>query len=381
MVSVTQIELVYFDAGGGHRAAMRSLAAAIEAQQRPWNLRVLNLQELLDPIDLFREISGLRLQDVYNLLLKKGWTLGSPQLCRFMQLLIRAYHSKEVRLLEDHWRGDPPDMVVSLIPNFNRALFEALRKVAPEVPLVTVLTDLIDYPPHFWIERQEQYLICGTDRAAGQAAAMGHAPERVFRTSGMIIHPRFYEPVAADRRAERTRLGLDPGLTTALVLFGGHGARAMLDIAGHLRNSKLPIQLIMICGHNTQLARNVSEQSGKVPMVVEGFTQEVPYYMHLSDFMIGKPGPGSISEALAMNLPLIVQSNASTLPQERYNARWVEENEVGMVVSNFRHIEQVVGRLIEPATMERYRAKASSYVNRAVFEIPEILEEILISQT
>ena len=77
------------------------------------------------------------------------------------------------------------------------------------------------------------------------------------------------------------------------------------------------------------------------PRFVEGFTQEVPYYMYLSDFFIGKPGPGSISEAVAMKLPVIVeQPNAWTLPQERYNAEWVRERHAGMVVDNFRGIER-----------------------------------------
>ena len=68
---------------------------------------------------------------------------------------------------------------------------------------MTILTDLADYPPHFWIERQEQYLICGTRKAAEQALALGHPTERIFRTSGMILRPKFYEPVTADRAAER----------------------------------------------------------------------------------------------------------------------------------------------------------------------------------
>ena len=374
---VTRIDLVYFDAGWGHHAAARALATVIESQQRPWDVRLVNLQELLDPIDLFREVSGLRLQDVYNLLLKKGWTLGSPQLCHLMQLLIRAYHSKEVRLLETHWRSSRPDLVVSVVPHFNRALFESLRNAQPQTPFVTVLTDFVDYPPHFWIEHQRQLLICGTERALEQAKSLGHTEDRIFRTSGMIIHPRFYEPVAADRSAERLRLGLDPERTTGLVLFGGEGSRAMLDIAKRLDLSDLPIQLILICGHNETLARSLKELGMRIPMLIEGFTTEVPYYMHLADFMIGKPGPGSISEALAMGLPLIVLRNASTLPQEKYNARWVHDNEVGLVVSNFRHIDEVVGRLIEPGTLARYRAKVARNRNRAVFEIPDILERIL----
>jgi UDP-N-acetylglucosamine:LPS N-acetylglucosamine transferase len=99
--------------------------------------------------------------------------------------------------------------------------------------------------------------------------------------------------------------------------------------------------------------------------------------MRLADFFIGKPGPGSISEALAMRLPVIVVRNASTLPQERYNTEWVLEKQVGFVVRSFRKIDDVVGRLIEPATLTRYRANAGTIENRAVFEIPEILERIL----
>ena len=99
--------------------------------------------------------------------------------------------------------------------------------------------------------------------------------------------------------------------------------------------------------------------------------------MRLSDFFIGKPGPGSISEALAMNLPVIVDLNAWTMPQERFNARWVEEKNVGIAVSNFSQIAGAIERLLEPANFERYRAAAGAIENRAVFEIPDILDEIL----
>ena len=87
-----RVDLVYFDAGGGHRAAANALREVIGGQQRPWDVRMINLQELLDPLDIFRKITGLRLEDIYNLMLRKGWTLGSPQLMRAMHGVIRLYH-------------------------------------------------------------------------------------------------------------------------------------------------------------------------------------------------------------------------------------------------------------------------------------------------
>ena len=368
-----RLNFVYFDAGGGHRAAATALRAVIEQQGRQWEIELVNLQEILDPLDIFRKYTGIRMQDVYNALLKRGWTLGSPQLTRLMHGLIRLYHRSQVRLLREFWPGRKPDLVVSLIPNFNRALHESLNGV----PLVTILTDLADYPPHFWIERQEQYFICGTDGAVEQARSLGHSDSHLFRTSGMILRPSFYEPISAEREEARRKLGLKPGLPTGLLLFGGEGSTVMIEIARTLSRSDLKFQLIAICGKNQKLRRALEQSSVTFPMFVEGFTSEIPYYMYLSDFFIGKPGPGSISEALAMKLPVVVERNAWTLPQERYNTDWIREMEVGIVLRSFREIENGLRRLLEPAAFERFRENAASIHNRAVFEIPDILETIL----
>jgi len=365
-----QLDFVYFDAGGGHRAAANALKAVVEQQQRPWEVRLVNLQEILDPLDIFRKYTGIRLQDVYNLLLKKGWTLGSPQLTVAMHALIRLYHRGQVRLLKNFWAEGSRDLVVSLVPNFNRAL----RASLPDTKLVTILTDLADYPPHFWIERQEQFLICGTSKAAEQALALGHLPQNVFRTSGMILRPKFYEAVAADRGAERRRLKLDADLPTGLVLFGGEGSSTMLDIA---RSVTARAQLIFICGKNAKLAEKLRALPTNYPKHVEGFTSEIPYFMHLSDFFIGKPGPGSISEALAMRLPVMVERNAWTLPQERYNAEWIQEKQVGVVLQSFRHINDGLRELLDPVNFARFRENAAAIRNRAVFEIPDILDALM----
>jgi hypothetical protein len=371
-----QLDLIFFDAGGGHRAAATALREVMERQQRPFEIRTVNLQELLDSMDVFRKLTGLRLEDIYNLMLKKGWTLGSPQLTRGMHLVIRLFHGRQVRMLEEAWRARRPDLVVSLVPNFNRALGESLRRALPGTPLVTILTDIADYPPHFWMERQEQDFICGSDKAVEQALAMGHRAARVHRVSGMILDPRFYEiePLTPDQRKEaRAELGFQPDEPVGLVLFGGQGASVMFDIARCVPQR----QLIAICGHNAKLRTRLEALDRAAHLFVEGFTREVPRYMQLADYFIGKPGPGSLSEAMAMRLPVIVESNAWTLPQERYNAEWIRENGTGIVLPNFRGIARAVEELLEPAAYARFRTATERLHNRAVFEIPDILESIL----
>jgi UDP-N-acetylglucosamine:LPS N-acetylglucosamine transferase len=376
-VRMERVEFIFFDAGGGHRAAATALEMSIRGRNLPWDIRLTNLQELLDRLDFLKKYAGIRIQDFYNSMLRSGWTLGSTQLMKVLQQAIRAYHGPTTRMLEAHWKETQPDMVVSLVPHFNCALGESYARAFPGRPYVTILTDIADYPPHFWIERQPQYIVTGSDRAAVQARAIGHPAEKIFRASGMILHPRFYEAPMNDRLAEREKLGLRRDLPTALVLFGGHGSQVMLEIAERLDDSQLGMQLIFLCGRNEKLATALRARNSRLPCFVEGFTSKVNYYMQLADFFIGKPGPGCISEALAMRLPVIVENNAWTLPQERYNADWVIENEVGIVLKSFREINSAVAQLVTSPMLARYRANTAVLQNRAVFEIPGMLETIL----
>jgi len=372
-----RIEFVFFDAGGGHRSAATSLQMAIASRHLPWDVHLLNLQEQLDRLDILRRFTGIRIQDFYNKMLASGLTLGSGQLLRILQLAIAIYHRPMTRMLADYWRVNSPDMVVSFVPHFNLALGQSLKAVFPGRPFVTVLTDLANYPPRFWIEKQEQDFICGTEHAVEQALETGNPPERVHRVSGMILHPRFYEPITVDRVSERRVLGLSPDLPTGLVLFGGHGSNVIGEIVKRLDESDINTQLIVICGRNEKLANSLRARNGRMRIFVEGFTSRIPYYMFLSDFFIGKPGPGSLSEAVAMKLPVITECNSWTLPQERYNADWIREKQIGVVVKNFRSIDAAVSKLLQPQNLKRFKANAAAMPNRAVFEIPDILDQIL----
>jgi UDP-N-acetylglucosamine:LPS N-acetylglucosamine transferase len=372
---VKTIDLVYFNAGGGHRAAATALETVIRQQGRPWQVRLVNLMSILDPKDVFRKTTGMDWEDIYNTRLARGWSVGLAQELKLLQALIRLSHRSVAGRLKRHWRKTRPDIVVSVIPNFNRPMYEGLLAARPRAPYVTILTDFADFPPHFWIEpRQRQHLICGTPKAAAQASAAGYGKDRVHLTSGMILRPDFYSESLIDRRAELKKLGLDPDRPTGMVMFGGHGSRAMLGIARRLDDT----QLILICGHNAALAQRLSAMSATAPRAVLNFTSEIRRYMQLSDFFIGKPGPGSISEAVQQGLPVVVVRNTWTMPQERYNTEWVKENNAGIVLESFRFVHDGVAQII--GRLDEFRASMSRIRNRAVFEIPEILERIMLTE-
>src|SRR5262245_14148144 len=240
---------------------------------------------------------------------RTGFTLGLTQELKLLQGIIRLAHAGLVQRLSRHWQQTSPDLVVSLIPNFNRALHDSLALAKPGVPFVTVMTDMADHPPNFWIEAAlNQHVVCGTRHAVAQALEAGCAPNRVHRVNGMLLRPEFYASSPADRAEERARVGLDAGTPTGLVLFGGTGSKAMKRIAARLPETPL----ILMCGRNEALADELRKADANAPRVVVGYTSDVARWMRLADFFIGKPGPGSLSEAVQQGLPVIVRSEAHT---------------------------------------------------------------------
>ena len=373
-----KVHVVFHDGGGGHRNAAVALQTVISQQQRDWQVELIQFQDLTDRLDVLRKLTGIRIQQQYNILLQNGWTLGSTYLLRVLQATIRLFHRPIVNLLEKFWREKPADLLISVIPHFNRQICESWTKVYPGRPFVTIITDLADFPPRFWIEPiKDQYVIAGTEKAADQARAMGHDDALIFLTSGMILRPDFYVEDNSDPVALRREMGLREGLPTAIVLFGGHGSKVMYDITQRLNAAGLPLQLILICGRNDELAAKLRVHQWKMPIHVVGFTKEVHRLMRAADFLIGKPGPGSIAEAMVQKLPVLVECNPWTLPQERYNAEWVTEKGVGIVLKSFESVVEGVKRMLDPEALAAFRSNVAVQKNRAVFEIPEILAKLL----
>ena len=366
------IDLVYFNAGGGHRATALALQSVIQTQDRPWRVRLVDLARVLDPQSSFRRVMGFDPEQFYNKRLQRGWTLGLAQELKLLQAGIRWAHPSLLRTLQAHWANTEPDLVVSLVPNFNRVLCESVASALPGVPFATVMTDMADHPPHFWIEpRQAQTLVCGTPRAIEQARAAGYTSEQLVLSSGMVIKPSFYNLPRADRPQVRRGHGLDPLRPTGVVMFGGQGSLQMLRIAKALDG----VQLVLLCGHNQALAARLRALRRSAPHAVFGFTDDVASVMRLGDFFIGKPGPGALSEALHLGLPVITLRNAWTMPQERHNAEWVQAQGVGIVIRSLADVGAAVAQMIE--SLPVLHAATTRIDNRAVFELPEVFADLL----
>lgn len=351
-----KIEIIYFNAGGGHRAAATALSQALT--ERHHEVITTNLFDIIDVKHLFKKITGYNHEDLYNKVLALGWTIGLGQQLKVLQTAIKTQRKGLVKKLRAHWAQTRPDLVVSVIPNFNRAIGESLA-----MPFFTVITDIADYPPSFWIEPSlpNQYVIAGSELAHAQAIVAGLPGRRVHRVSGMLLRPSFYtvEP--------NYSMNDDP---VGLVMFGGIGSKEMLPIAKKLAHRKL----VLVCGKNEKLANKLRKLANPNHEVLE-FVNDMPILMSKCDYFIGKPGPGSISEAVHMRLPVIVTDNAWTMPQEKQNTIWVQQNGVGLVLRNFKRIDAAVKEMLQ--RLPEFKKNTDQIINEAIFEVPNILCKVI----
>jgi hypothetical protein len=374
-----EVILFIVDAGGGHRASANALVAAAEEQQRRWRFRVVNVQDLLAPLDLWRRVTGRPIEATYNELVRADHTRFLVPTLRFMQLLIRLLRRPLSRLVARELRAHPPALALSLMPNFNAVLRDAVRQALPGRSFFVLLTDYADFPRHFWLERGVDRVMVGSDQAAEQARQVGLPEEAITRTSGMVMHPRFYAGGGpAARAATRGELGIPADAFVVMELFGGKGSAEMRPLTEALLRALPDAHVVAVCGDNPALLEGMTAMAagsgGRLHAL--GFTKRIADYLAASDLLVTKPGPGSLAEALQQRVPVVVTSHARTIPQERWNAEMVRQLDVGRVVGSVEEMPAAVAALrSDAAAWSRVQANLRALPpNRAVYEVLDVVE-------
>ena len=373
-----EVILFIVDAGGGHRASANALVAAAEEQQRPWRFRVVNVQDLLAPLDLWRRVTGKPIEATYNEWIRSDHTRFLVPMLRFMQWLIRRMRRQLGGLVARELRARPAALVMSLMPNFNAVLRDAVREALPGTSFFVLLTDYADFPPHFWMEPGLDRVLVGSDHAAEQALAVGLPAEAIARTSGMVMHPRFYAGGGpAARATARAELGIPADAFAVMELFGGKGSTEMRPLTEALLTSLPDAHVIAVCGDNPALVESMAPlaavSGGRLHAL--GFSKRIADYLSASDLLVTKPGPGSLAEAFQQRVPVVVTSHARTIPQERWNAELVRSLDLGRVVGSVEELPAAVLALRhDAAAWGQVQANLRALPpNRAVYEVLDLV--------
>jgi len=215
-----------------------------------------------------------------------------------------------------YWAQHSADLGALSNSHFNREIADSLRSDEARTPFVTLITDLADYRP-LRIERSRNTSSWHGTRPP-KALAVG-LQKTYLSDVRNDPEAQILREDDVDRVAERSGSAWNPIVRPASC-FRRAWSKVMVDITGDLRNRQR-CSVILICGHNEKLAAELKALKTTKPILVVGFAQNVEYYMALADFFVGKPGRARSAKA-PIHLPVIVECNSATLPQERYNAEW-----------------------------------------------------------
>ena len=363
------------DTGGGHRASAEALAEALQRLHGP-----AVASDIVDPFAEYAHWPLNHAPGAYLPLVNRAgwlwqalWRLSAhPASWRAARDLTTIWQSDRMhQLFADH----PADLVVSVHPLLSQAPQRTLRARQPKTRTATVVTDLVS-APRMWYAPEVDLLIASCDEVGAAAQAAGVPPTRI-RQLGLPIRLAFAEPPVS-RVEARARLGL-ADLPTALVMSGGEGMGPVEQIVSALAAAlwDQPAQIVVICGRNMPLQHRLAATKWPVPVTPLGFVADIPLWMSAADCLVTKAGPGSIAEALACGLPMVLSSFVPG--QETGNISFVERHGAGVYRREPGEIAaQVRDWLAAPETAEAIRQRARRLARpTAALDIASALSELL----
>jgi 1,2-diacylglycerol 3-beta-galactosyltransferase len=378
------------DTGAGHRSAANALRTAIEIiaeeEQRKW----LNCQRegadvgvyepptyRIEIVDVFEQYSRFPLREAIK--------LYGPAIRYNPSIYGRIFHMSNhaqtvaavqtvagpmvrnglLRLITNV----QPDVIVSIHPMLNHITVEAIKELGMKIPLLTVVTDLISVHYAWYAPGVDEYIV-PTEQACSLYLKRGLEPEKVY-VLGMPIDPKFTVPMPSKEELQR-RLGLVPNLPVILLVGGGDGTGGLRWAVQAISHARLPVQLLVITGRNKRLFLHLQRlrASLKVSARIFGFVNNMPEMMRAADVIVTKAGPGTICEALACDLPIVLSGYVPG--QEEGNVTFVVEKDVGVMTHNSVEMIDALRRLIKPGSQVMSRQLANARLvsrPRASFDI------------
>lgn len=321
--------LLISDTGGGHRSAANAIAAALEESRVPeaFETRIEDVAAHcafpLTQLGLGYSMALRYAPPVYGALYYA--TNGRRRyraLVRFCEPLYRER-------LRDLFISYQPDAIVSVHPLLNHAALRARDDAHMQhVPVITVITDL-GKVHESWLVSNADAVVVPAREVHQRALSRGVPPSRLHLL-GHPIHPKF-DDVTGSKADLRRQLKLSDDRPTVMLMAGGEGGGKLLSTTLALARARLPIELVVVCGRNEHLEQKLTDLAPALPtpLHVLGFTDKIPEYFRAVDLLVTKAGPGTLAEANAAQLPVVVYDYVPG--QERGNVDFVRHNGLGSI--------------------------------------------------
>lgn len=221
-----------------------------------------------------------------------------------------------------------------------------------------VWVQVTDFDVHrMWVHNGITGYFAGNEEVAFRLRDRGVSPDAI-RVTGIPIMAEFRR--APDRAACASELGIDPARMTLLLMGGSAGLGNLEQVAERLLQLKFDFQLIVMTGRNAAALACLRTLEKQFPgqLFAHGYTGHVAKLMACSDLAITKPGGLTVSECLAMGLPMIL---CQPIPgQEERNADYLLEHGVALKANDAATLEyRLIELLGHPERLAAMRSRAT----------------------
>jgi processive 1,2-diacylglycerol beta-glucosyltransferase len=363
--------------GQGHQQVANAISEAAQLRLNDYETVVVDFMAWAHPnfypISHYFYMKGIqKLPQVYGYLYQKTYdrSLFSISLNTVMSSGI----GKMLKLLQ----SVKPTVVVSTFP-FAAGILSKLKEYGlTNIPLVTVITDHTSHS--YWLHPFTDHYIVGSNGVRQQLIRLGIPGDHIACT-GIPIRTKFLQSFHREDLIEKH--GLDPDLPTILIMGGGDGL-----IGEGLLNVKtleaLPIksQFIILCGHNDKLRQQleVELKHSRHRIILSGYIEHVQELMAISNLIVTKPGGVTTSEAIAMELPMVLYK---PLPgQEQDNALFLTQAGAAIQAENSSDLMQSISNVLKDRKLLSEMKDNSRNLQKreAAFDAVHIITESMIRQ-
>lgn len=337
-----RVVFIVCDAGGGHKAAARALTEALHKYYpETYDTASECIENMIGP---FGKMFGTIYSGSYNLALQGGHYWLEPVIYGLLNTSSETLQPAGLSHFRKALKKLAPDFLVLLIHGPHEILDDAM-KLDGHIPNLTVVTDAVSIRPK-WVHPHCDQVVVSTPEAQQAVCALGIVPERV-KLIGHPIDAGFSEPPRSQVELRR-RYFLQPDMFTVMMMMGGTGGRNIYRFSQALIKAGLPVQILACCGSDKHLYDKMQAlaKTSPIPIKPYAYTTEIAQLMAASDLLVTKPGPGTVMEAMAMELPMILDDSNYTMWQEKGNVDFVRHRNLGRVISHTREFVPVMRELL-----------------------------------
>jgi processive 1,2-diacylglycerol beta-glucosyltransferase len=167
---------------------------------------------------------------------------------------------------------------------------------------------------------------------------------RNILTYGIPVKDKFYKKISKEEALKELNINLDLSKKIILVTSGGKGFGNTVKIIKELSNFN-DYQIISVAGKNKHLKSKIDKIAlkKKNKIISFGFTDKMDVLMSVADFIVGKTGGITSTEAIAKGLPLI--SVGRTPKPENSNLLYLIGKNMAAQVKKPKNLNQIINDL------------------------------------